>query len=137
MSKKYKLLSFNELGDDRGHLVVAEGNGKDVPFEINRIFYMYGTVDDVSRGNHANRDSQFVLINLQGSCVVDVDDGFHKESFKLDRPHHGLYLDRLVWKSMHSFSSDSVLLVISSEHYNSDEYINDYESFLNIARNGE
>ncbi len=124
MEKKYKLLEFPELGDERGHLVVIE-NLKNIPFEIKRIFYIYGTKPDVIRGQHANKISRFVLINLCGSCKIKVNDGENEEIIILDKPHHGIYLDRMVWKDMYEFSEDSILLVLSDSIYLKDEYIRD------------
>ncbi len=124
MEKKYKLLEFPELGDERGHLVVIE-NLKNIPFEIKRIFYIYGTKPDVIRGQHANKISRFVLINLCGSCKIKVNDGENEEIIILDKPHHGIYLDRMVWKDMYDFSEDSILLVLSDSVYLKDEYIRD------------
>lgn len=124
MGKKYKLLEFQELGDERGHLVVIE-NLKDIPFEIKRIFYIYGTKPNVIRGQHANKISRFVLINLAGKCKVKVNDGENEEIIILDKPHCGVYLDRMVWKDMYDFSEDSILLVLSDSVYLKDEYIRD------------
>lgn len=126
--KKYKMLSFLQLGDDRGHLVVVEGM-KDIPFEIKRIFYIYGTKSDVVRGQHANRNSEFVLINLAGSCKIKVDDGKNIETIILDKAHEGIYLDKMVWKDMYDFSKDSILLVLSNYSYDSQEYVRDYNEF--------
>ncbi|MGL4308834.1 MAG: sugar 3,4-ketoisomerase [Cetobacterium sp.] len=126
--KKYKLLSFPQLGDERGHLVVVEGL-KDIPFEIKRMFYIYGTKTDVVRGQHANKKSEFVLINLSGNCKIKVDDGENKEVIILDKPHEGIYLEKMVWKDMFDFSEDSILLVLSNHSYDSEEYVRDYENF--------
>lgn len=125
----YKVVEFPQFGDARGHLVVVE-ELKEAPFELKRIFYIYGTKEKVARGQHANRVSQFLLINLSGSCKVLVDDGKNREVIELNQPHTGVHLDRLVWKEMYDFSPDSVLLVLSSELYDKTEYINDYEAFL-------
>ena len=128
-----KMLEFPQRGDERGHLVIVEGM-KDVPFEIKRIFYIYGSDTDVVRGQHANRKSQFVLINVAGKSKVKVKDGLGNEAvFTLNRPHTGIYLPQMVWKDMYDFSEDSVLLVLSSEHYDPDEYIRDYDEFVKIA----
>ena len=130
------MLEFRQNGDERGHLVVVEG-GKDIPFDIARIFYIYGSDTDVVRGQHANRKSEFVLINVAGSCKVKVLDGIGDEAiFVLNRPHTGIYLPTMVWKDMYDFSKDSVLLCLSSEHYDAQEYIRDYDEFLKIV-NGE
>lgn len=128
--KKYKLLEFPELGDERGHLVVIE-NLKDIPFEIKRIFYIYGTKPSVIRGQHANKISRFVLINLAGKCKIKVNDGENEEIIILDKPHHGIYLDRMVWKDMYDFSEDSILLVLSDSVYLKDEYIRDIDILKN------
>jgi dTDP-4-dehydrorhamnose 3,5-epimerase-like enzyme len=122
-------LEFKQNGDDRGHLVAIEGE-IDVPFEIKRVFYIYGSDSDVVRGQHANRETEFVLINVSGTSKVRVDDGFQQEVIELDRPHIGIYLPTMLWKDMYDFSSDSVLLVLASAHYNSKEYIRDYNIFL-------
>ena len=129
IDKKYKVLEFKEFGDERGSLVVAEGSGFDVPFDIRRVFYMYGSDPDIRRGNHANRYTKFVLINVSGSSTVLVDDGTRQEVIVLDKPRMGLYLGPMVWKEMYDFSPDSVLLVLASEHYIENEYIRDYEAF--------
>lgn len=127
--EKYKVLEFKEYGDERGNLVVAEGSGFDVPFDIRRVFYMYGSDPSIKRGNHANRYTQFVLINVSGSSKVLVDDGQKKEVIVLDKPRMGLYLGPMIWKEMYDFSPDSVLLVLASEHYIEGEYIRDYNDF--------
>ncbi|MCR5280082.1 MAG: FdtA/QdtA family cupin domain-containing protein [Lachnospiraceae bacterium] len=131
---KYKVIEFKEYGDERGNLVVAEGSGFDVPFDIRRVFYMYGSDPDIKRGNHANKYTKFVLINVSGSSKVLVDDGFKQEVIVLDKPRMGLYLGPMVWKEMYDFSPDSVLLVLASEHYIESEYIRDYNSFLKMVR---
>ena len=131
---KVKLLEFPERGDERGHLVIVEGM-LDIPFEIKRVFYIYGSDSDIVRGQHANRKSQFVLINVAGTSKVKVKDGRGNEAvFSLDRPHTGIYLPSMVWKDMYDFSEDSVLLCLSSEHYDASEYIRDYQKFVDIMK---
>lgn len=131
-TKNAQMLEFQEKGDDRGHLVICEG-GKDIPFEIKRVFYIYGSDSEVVRGNHANLKSEFVLINVAGRSKVKVMDGRGNEIvFTLNRPHTGVYLPQMVWKEMYDFSSDSVLLCLASEHYLPDEYIRDYDAFLKL-----
>ncbi|MCX4338625.1 MAG: FdtA/QdtA family cupin domain-containing protein [Lachnospiraceae bacterium] len=126
---KVKMLDFPQLGDERGDLVVVEGM-QDIPFEIKRVFYIYGSDKDVIRGKHANRESQFVLINVAGSSKVCVKDGKGNEAiYCLNRPRTGIYLPNMIWKEMYDFSADSVLLCLSSEHYREDEYIRDYSCF--------
>ena len=127
---KVKMLEFPQLGNERGHLVIVEG-GEDIPFDIQRVFYIYGSDDSVIRGQHANRQSEFVLINVAGKSKVKVKDGEGNEAiYHLNRPHTGIYLPTMVWKEMYDFSADSVLLVLASTHYNADEYIRDYNEFI-------
>lgn len=133
MDKTVKMLSFPQKGDERGHLVIVEGM-HDVPFDIKRIFYIYGSESTVIRGKHANRRSQFVLINVAGRSKIRVLDGKGNEAvFSLNRPHTGIYLPPMIWKEMYDFSEDSVLLCLSSEHYDTEEYIRDYEEFVRIV----
>lgn len=124
-----RLLDFKEKGDDRGKLVIVEGN-QDIPFEIKRLFYIYGSDRNVIRGQHANRNSEFVLINVSGTSKVMVTDGKEKQVVELTKPRQGVYLPKMVWKEMYDFSPDSVLLVLASTHYDGDEYIRSYEEFL-------
>lgn len=133
---KVKMLEFTQKGNDRGHLVIAEGE-QDVPFDIKRVFYIYGSDKEVVRGQHANRKSEFVLINVAGTSKVRVKDGEGNEAiYMLNRPHTGIYLPTMVWKEMYDFSADSVLLVLASTHYNSDEYIRNYDEFVAEIKSG-
>ncbi len=127
--KGCKKIDFDEFGDERGKLVVIEG-GKDIPFEIHRAFYIYGSDSDVIRGKHANRKSEFVLINISGKSKVKVDNGKNAEVIELNKPHSGIYIPKMIWKDMYDFSTDSILLVLSSEHYDENEYIRDYDEFV-------
>lgn len=131
--KLYEMLRFKENGDDRGRLVVVEGM-QDVPFEIKRVFYIYGSDSDVVRGQHANKETEFVLINVSGTSKVRVTDGTEEFIVDLNRPHIGIYLPKMVWKDMYDFSEDSVLLVLASEHYNAEEYIRDYDEFKQLLK---
>lgn len=132
---KVKMLEFPQHGDERGHLVVVEGK-QNIPFEIKRAFYIYGSDRDVVRGQHANRKTEFVLINVAGTSKVKVRDGEGNEAiFCLNRPHTGIYLPTMVWKEMYDFSADSVLLVLASEHYDTNEYIRNYNEFVKEVKN--
>ena len=137
LSDLYQIINFSEYGDERGNLVVAEGDGIDVPFTIRRVFYMYGSDPEIVRGQHANRKAEFVLINVSGTSRVKVDNGFETEVIELNKPRMGLYLKTMLWKDMYDFSPDSVLLVLASEHYDGEEYIRDYEEFLKEVKQHE
>lgn len=131
-----KMLEFSVKGDERGHLVIIEGN-QDIPFDIKRIFYIFGSDSNVVRGQHANMRSKFVLINVAGTSKIRVKYGKGNETvYCLNRPHMGIYLPNMIWKEMYGFSEDSVLLCVSDKHYDSSEYIRDYAIFENEIRKG-
>ena len=132
--RKAKLIEFPQHGDEKGYLVVIEEK-LDVPFEIKRVFYIYGSQRDALRGKHANRKSEFMLINVSGTSKVRVDYGSSTEVFDLNRAHVGVYIPKMVWKEMYDFSLDSVLLVLASEHYDPDEYIRSFDDFSAEVRN--
>ncbi len=134
MIERCKVIKFGEKGDDRGRLVVIEGM-QDIPFEIKRVFYIYGSDRTVVRGLHSNRESEFVLINVSGTSKVRVKEKDKEEIFNLDKPHQGIYLPKLVWKEMYDFSEDSILLVLASTHFDANEYIRDYREYIHILEN--
>lgn len=122
------ILNFADLGDERGKLVVVEG-GQSIPFEIKRVFYIYESDSSVVRGQHANKESEFVLINVAGKSKVRITNGREEFVVELDKPMMGVYIPKMVWKDMYDFSSDSVLLVLASTHYDGSEYIRDYDEY--------
>ena len=128
LKERCKILNFKDLGDERGKLVVIEGN-QDIPFEIKRTFYIYDSDNDVVRGQHANRESEFVLINVAGSSKVRITDGNEEFVVELNKPMMGVYIPKMVWKDMYDFSSNSVLLVLASTHYDGKEYIRDFDEY--------
>lgn len=128
VTEQCRVLNFADLGDERGKLVVVEGS-KDIPFKIERVFYIYGSDNDVIRGQHANRESEFVLINVGGTSKVRIDNGHSEAVIELNKPMMGLYIPTMVWKDMYDFSDDSILLVLASTHYDGSEYIRDYEEY--------
>ena len=130
MNELYRLIYFKELGDERGNLIAIEGN-RDIPFEIKRIFYMYGTDSTMVRGQHANRNSQFVLVNVSGSSTIYISDGLGNEAeVMLDKPCMGLFIPRMIWKEMKDFSSDSVILCLTDTYYDDNEYIRNYDDYI-------
>ncbi len=127
--EKVRMLEFKECGDEKGNLVVIEGE-RDIPFTIKRAFYIYGSTPDVIRGRHANKRTKFVLINVAGKSKVKIKDGKGNEIvYCLNRAKTGLYIPEMVWKEMYDFSEDSVLLCLASEYYDDEEYIREYEDY--------
>ena len=129
LEERCPVLQFADLGDERGKLVVIEG-GMAIPFQIRRVFSIYESDSTVVRGQHANKDSEFVLINVAGKSKVRITDGKEEFIVQLDKPMMGVYIPSMIWKDMYDFSADSVLLVLASTHYNGKEYIRDYKDYL-------
>lgn len=124
-----KWIDFQILGDERGSLVSIE-QGRLIPFEIKRIYYLYHTGKDVSRGYHAHRQLQQVAICVSGKCRMILDNGTVREEVWLDCPTKGLLIESMMWREMHDFSPDCVLLVIASQPYDENDYIRNYQVFL-------
>lgn len=123
---------FQQHGDERGQLVALE-ELKDIPFEIKRIYYMYDTGEDVRRGYHAHRNLEQVLICIHGSCKILLDNGKERKKVFLDKPYEGLYVSSNMWREMYDFSSDAVLLVLASDYYREEDYIRDYQQFVDFV----
>ncbi len=128
LKERCPILNFEDLGDERGKLVVIEGENS-IPFRIERVFYIYESDETVVRGQHANIESEFVLINVSGQSKVRLTDGKEEIVVELDKPMMGVYIPKMVWKDMYDFSPNSVLLVLASTHYNGEEYIRDYDEY--------
>lgn len=124
----YKLIDMKVFGDERGHLISVEKNINS-PFDIKRAFYIYDTKPGIARGAHANRNSEFMLIAISGSCKVKIDDGKTQEIVELNNPHTALYLDKMLWKEMYDFSYNAILLVLTNTLYDENEYIRNYEDY--------
>lgn len=134
MQANYKIINFQTLGDDRGSLIAAE-KGYNVPFEIKRVYYIFDTKEGVRRGFHAHINLKQMAICVKGSCTFILDDGNTREDVHLDSPNQGLLIEGLIWREMYNFSPDCVLLVLASEHYDEDDYIRNYDNFLEEVKN--
>lgn len=134
MKDLIKTINFKPLGDSRGHLVSLEHTLGAVPFEIKRVYYLYDTKPGVIRGLHAHKSLQQIAICVKGSCRFILDDGFQRQEILLDSSTKGIYIQSMIWREMHDFSDDCVLLVLASEIYDEEDYIRDYQMFLNIIR---
>ena len=121
-------INFPPLGDQRGSLVALEGL-KTVPFAIQRVYYIFGTQSGVSRGFHAHKNLEQVAVCVTGRCRMVLDNGKRREEAWLESPTRGLYIGNMVWREMHDFSSDCVLLVLASQNYNEMDYVRDYNNF--------
>lgn len=124
---------LKNVADMRGSLSVGEF-GRDIPFEVKRYFLVYDVPSVEIRGEHAHRSCEQFLIAVKGSVHVVADDGSNREQFVLDRPGLGLYLPPMTWGIQYRYSADAVLLVLASQHYDSADYVRDYDGFLGMTR---
>lgn len=122
------LVKFTPRGDERGWLIALE-NLQEVPFEIRRVYYIYGTQPHVRRGKHAHRHLRQLAVCLRGSCRFHMDDGKAKREFLLDRLDRGLLIEPMVWHEMDEFSPDCLLMVLASGPYEEIDYIRDRSSW--------
>ncbi len=123
------LMQLNAFGDKRGKLVALEGL-KEVPFEIKRVYYMFDTLPNESRGFHAHQNLEQLIIAMDGSCRFVVDDGKERCNFILNRPDVALYIGKNIWREMHDFSYGCKVVVLASGIYDEKEYIRHYDDFL-------
>ena len=126
-------IDFQNHGDDRGNLVVAEYE-KEIPFLVKRIYYIYGVSDDKRRGFHSHKELKQVYIAINGSLKVMLDDGKKQEIVTLDSPTKGLYIGHNVWREIYDFSKDAILLVLASEKYSEQDYIRNHDEFLSSLK---
>lgn len=124
---------FQPHGDDRGQLVSLEEH-TDIPFEVKRVYFMYDTKEGVVRGHHAHKCLEQILICIHGSCKVRLDNGKEKKVVPLEKPYEGLYVANNMWREMFDFSPDAVLLVLASEIYKEEDYIRNYDDFLEYIK---
>lgn len=131
-----RLINFKVFGDERGKLISLEG-APFVPFEIQRVYYIFDTHPDQIRGKHAHMDLEQVVIAIDGSCEFLLDDGYTQESICLNRPDVGLYIGKGIWREMRHFSYGCKLMVLASAKYDENEYIRDYHIFTKAVKNME
>lgn len=124
----YDLITFPVHGDHTGCLVALE-KGEDFPFDIKRVYYVWGTAPHVVRGKHAHRKLEQVIICTSGSCDFILDDGHERVTVHLDNPTRGLHIKSNIWREFTNFSPDCVVMVLASEHYDEADYIRNYEQF--------
>ena len=130
-----KLVELPRINDRRGNLSVIEG-GVHVPFAIARVYYLYDVPGGETRGGHAHKELQQLVVAMMGAFDVVVDDGRNRKSILLNRSYYGLYIPRLIWRELENFSSGSVCAVMASLPYAEDDYYRDYEEFLGVE-NGD
>lgn len=127
-----KMIELPKITDPRGNLSVIE-EFKDIPFKIERTYWIYDVPSGEARGGHAYKENQEFIVALSGSFDVILEDGKEKQKFHMNRSYYGLYVPNGYWREMENFSTNSLALVLSSTKYDIDDYIRDYHDFLKFA----
>jgi hypothetical protein len=127
-----KLIQLPKITDQRGNLTFIEG-GNHIPFLIKRIYYLYDVPGGESRGGHAHKKLEQLIIAANGSFDVILDDGTEKRTFHMNRSYYGLYIAPMTWRELDNFSSGSVCLVLASENYDEEDYIREHLIFKNLV----
>ncbi len=128
------LFQLKKITDPRGNLTVAEQQS-DVPFDVKRVYWVYDVPGGESRGGHAHRHCREMIVAVSGSFDVTLDDGSEKQTYHLNHPWQGLFVDTGIWRTLDDFSSGAVCLVLASELFEENDYIRDYEQFLKETLN--
>lgn len=124
-----RIIELPKIADPRGNLTFVEG-GRHVPFEIQRVFYLYDVPGGAVRAGHALRSCHQFIVAMSGSFDVALDDGYEKKRFHLNRSYYGLYVAPMIWREIDNFSSGSVCLVLASKPYDAGDYYREYDEFL-------
>jgi len=128
-----KIIDLPKIADPRGNLTFIEG-GRHVPFEIQRVYYLYDTPGGAERGGHAHKGLHQLIIAMSGSFDVILDDGKRRQRFHLNRSYYGLYVCPMIWRELDNFSSGSVCMVLASNFYDEADYYRDYQDFLKVVK---
>ena len=131
--KPPEIIKLPKISDPRGNLSVIE-ELKEIPFKIERTYWIYDVPGGEERGEHAYKENQEFIIALSGSFDVVLDDGKEKKVFQLNRSYYGLYVPKGMWRKMENFSTNSLALVLSSTKYDPEDYIRDYQEFLKYVK---
>lgn len=131
---KIGIINLPKILDKRGNLSIIE-EFKNIPFKIERTYWIYDVPGGEARGGHAYKENQEFIVALSGSFDVILDDGTGKKTYHLNRSYYGLYVPKGIWREMNNFSTNSLALILASTPYNAEDYIYDYQDFLmNVLR---
>lgn len=131
-----KVINLPKIQDPRGNLTFIEGGGH-IPFDIQRVYYLYDVPGGAERGGHAHKGLHQLIIAMSGSFDVVLDDGREKKRIQLNRSYSGLYVCPMMWRELDNFSSGAVCMVLASNRYSEDDYYRDYDEFIRAVRGGD
>jgi dTDP-4-dehydrorhamnose 3,5-epimerase-like enzyme len=131
--KQCSIINLPKIADPRGNLTFIEG-GRHVPFQIQRVYYLYDTPGGAERGGHAHKELQQLIVAMSGSFDVILNDGREKKRFHLNRSYYGLYVCPMIWRELDNFSSGSVCMVLASNFYDESDYFRDFQEFLKALK---
>lgn len=127
-----KIINLPKIEDRRGNLSVIEKNS--IPFSIKRVYYLYDVPSGAERGGHAHKEQEEFIVSVSGSFDVILNKGEAEEKYTLNKPNQGLYVAQKTWRELRNFSSGAVCLVVSSGEFNEDDYIRDFQDFLDYLK---
>lgn len=128
-----RIVELPKIQDARGNLSFIE-SGRHIPFDIQRVYYLYDVPGGASRAGHAHKQLQQVLIAMSGSFDVHLDDGKTKKSFHLNRSYIGLYIPSMIWREIDNFSSGAVCMALASAYFDETDYYRDYSDFIRAVQ---
>jgi len=134
MLNKCQIIDLPKITDPRGNLTFIEGGGRNVPFDIKRVYYLYDVPGGAERGGHGHKALHQLIVAMSGSFDVVLDDGYEKKRFHLNRSYYGLYVCPMIWRELDNFSSGSVCMVLASNLYDEEDYYRDYDPFIKAVR---
>jgi len=129
-----RVIELPKIAGPRGNLTFVE-QMRHLPFEFKRVYYLYDVPGGEERGGHAHRNLEQFVISVNGSFDILLDDGFEQKRVQLNRAYYGLYIPQMIWRSLDNFSSGSFCLVLASRYYDAEDYIRDYDDFLELKKN--
>lgn len=124
-----RIIELPKISNPQGNLTFVESNNH-IPFDINRVYYVYDVPGGAERGGHAHKELHQLIIAMSGSFDITLDDGKNKNKFHLARSYYGLYVCPMIWREIDNFSSNSVLMVLASNKYYEEDYYRDYDDFM-------
>ncbi|MCU7842314.1 MAG: FdtA/QdtA family cupin domain-containing protein [Candidatus Thiodiazotropha sp. (ex Monitilora ramsayi)] len=133
--ERCRLIELPSKPDARGNLSFIEG-GIHIPFDIQRVYYLYDVPSGISRGAHGHRQLEQFILAMSGSFTITLDDGIDKKTFELNKPNVGLYIPAMLWRDLNEFSSNAVCMVLASRKYEEEDYFRDYDAFVDYAHAG-